>query len=96
MMFFITFFCAVYPRPRNLMTISIAVTLATCGLEFLQLWQPHWLTQFRSTRLGAALLGTTFTWMDLPPYFIGGVMGYGAMAILWNAMGLKSSSSSPS
>ncbi len=51
-------------------------TLFTCGLEFLQLWQPQFLSPVRSTRIGAALLGSTFAWGDFPAYFVGGLVGY--------------------
>lgn len=82
-MFFIAFFCTLIPNPRYLLPIAAIVTLGTCGLEFLQLWQPAWLTEIRSTKFGAALLGTTFVWNDIPPYFIGGVAGYILMALAW-------------
>jgi len=80
-MFFIAIFCTLIPNRRYLLAIALWVTLATCGLEFLQLWQPEWLTQFRATTFGAALLGTTFVWGDIPPYFIGGLAGYAMMAL---------------
>jgi len=86
-MFFITFFCTLFPRRRYLLSVAILVTLGTCGLEFLQLWQPAWLTQFRATKFGAALLGTTFVWGDMPPYFIGGLAGYIIMAAAWRLGG---------
>lgn len=82
-MFFIALFCTLLPRRRHLLAIAIFVTLGTCGLEFLQLWHPSWLTQFRATKFGAALLGTTFVWNDIPPYFIGGAAGYVTMAAAW-------------
>ena len=78
--FWITFCYAIWPEPRRLMAYAVGCTLATCGLEFLQLWQPPWLTEFRATTFGAALLGNAFTWHDIPPYFIGGVVGY---ALVW-------------
>jgi len=59
-MLFIACFCILLPDPCLLLRIAVVVTLATCGLELLQLWQPPWLTEIRSTKFGAALLGTTF------------------------------------
>ena len=50
--------------------------LVVCGLEFFQLYNPEPLATFRRTRFGAALLGSTFVWADIPPYFIGGVIGW--------------------
>lgn len=82
-MFFIAFFCTLFPDPRYLLPIVVVVALGTCGLEFMQLWQPDWLTQIRATKFGAALLGTTFVWNDMPPYFIGGLAGYAMMAAAW-------------
>ena len=56
--------------------IAIAVCLATCGLEFLQLWQPPWLQAIRATLPGRLVLGNTFSWTDFPYYFIGSGLGW--------------------
>ena len=56
------------------------MVLAICGLEFLQLHNPEPLATFRRTRFGAALLGNVFVWADIPPYFIGGLIGW---LVLW-------------
>ena len=48
----------------------------TCFLEFAQLWNPPPLADFRRTRFGAALLGSSFVWNDFPAYFVGGLIGY--------------------
>ena len=48
----------------------------TCGLEFLQLWHPPVLEQFRSTFLGRALIGATFSWWDFPHYMLGCAAGW--------------------
>jgi hypothetical protein len=70
-----------FPRRRWLLAICTWAVVGTCGLEFLQLWKPEWLTQFRATRFGAALLGSGFTWSDMPPYFIGGLIAYFVLAV---------------
>lgn len=75
-MFWIAFAYAWFPQRRHLMMISVLAVLGTCLLEFLQLWQPAWLTSFRGTRFGAALLGNQFSWQDFPPYFYGGLLSY--------------------
>ena len=75
-MFWVSFWFVFFPRSRHLSAIAIGCTLFTCGLEVLQLWQPAWLTALRSTVLGAAVLGNEFAWSDLPPYVIGGVLGW--------------------
>lgn len=74
--FWISFLFLFCPRRRCVLPVSVTATLATSLLEFLQLWQPHWLMQFRATKFGAALLGSGFTWADFPPYFMGGAIGY--------------------
>ena len=59
------------PQKEAAAKIAIAVFLVTCILEILQLWQPPFLQQLRSTFLGGALLGTTFIWWDFPHYLLG-------------------------
>lgn len=56
--------------------IAFVVVVATCVLEFLQLWHPRWLEVLRATWPGRVLLGTTFGWNDFPPYFAGGFAGW--------------------
>ena len=74
--FWVSFWFVIFPRARYVSAIAVGCTLFTCGLEVLQLWQPDWLTAFRSTFFGAALLGNQFVWNDIPPYFIGGALGW--------------------
>lgn len=78
--FWILFVGLLLPSRRDCLRICVAVVLATCGLEFLQLWDPEPLQSFRKTRFGAALLGSTFVWGDIPPYFLGGAIG---ATVLW-------------
>jgi len=61
---------------RSPFKISLGVLLATCGLEFLQLWQPSLLQALRATIPGRLVLGNTFNWTDFPPYIVGSVLGY--------------------
>lgn len=56
--------------------IPLWVFVITCGLEFLQLWNPLTLALFRSTFLGRMLIGTTFSWWDFPHYAVGCVLGW--------------------
>lgn len=68
----------VWPRRRAIVPICVTVFLVTTALEFLQLWHPpasHPLTMARSTFLGKALLGTTFSWLDIPHYAFGCLLG---------------------
>ena len=74
--FWITFCFIFFPYRRCILSICLSAVSLTSMLEVLQLWKPDWLLRFRSTRFGAALLGTGFDWNDFLPYFIGGLIGY--------------------
>lgn len=56
-------------------TAAAGVLLATCGLEFLQLWKLPGLQRVRDTFLGHVLIGSTFGWADLLHYGIGAMCG---------------------
>jgi Protein of unknown function (DUF2809) len=62
--------------------VALGVCLATCALEFLQLWQPPFLQAMRSTLAGRLVLGNAFTWTDFINYFIGSFLGWGMMRSL--------------
>jgi Protein of unknown function (DUF2809) len=64
-----------WPRV-SLRGAAVGVCLATCGLEFLQLWQAPELMALRQTFLGRLILGNTFTWSDFPAYFLGSFCGW--------------------
>ena len=61
----------------SVLRIAFGVCIATCCLEFLQLWQPPFLQFARSTLPGRLILGNTFMWSDFPPYFVGSLLGWG-------------------
>jgi len=71
-LFFVTFFFALSPKRRLLKIVTCLAVGWSCAAEILQLWQPRWLVEFRATPFGAALLGSSFTWSDIPPYFYWG------------------------
>jgi hypothetical protein len=56
--------------------IAASVLVATCLLEFLQLWHPSFLQFMRGYFIGRAVLGTSFTWSDFPYYFLGCGIGW--------------------
>lgn len=56
--------------------VAIAVCVATCGLEVLQLWQHPILQAMRATLVGRLVLGNTFTWSDFPAYVVGSALGW--------------------
>jgi hypothetical protein len=67
----------IYPT-ANVRFTAISICLATCMIELLQLYQAPWIAAIRATLPGRLVLGTTFSWMDFPPYFIGSSLG-----LLW-------------
>jgi hypothetical protein len=75
-LFWILLWFVALPNRKSILPICTGVSLFTCFLEFLQLWNPGPLAAFRQTKFGAAWLGNQFSWSDIPPYFIGGVIGY--------------------
>jgi hypothetical protein len=54
---------------------ALTVLGVTCILEVLQLWQLSVLDAVRSTFIGHALIGNTFSWWDFPHYVLGSVLG---------------------
>ncbi|MEL6109368.1 MAG: DUF2809 domain-containing protein [Planctomycetota bacterium] len=76
-LFWILLWLTVIPRRTAIPWISVGCVLFTCWLEVFQLYQgPQWLIDFRRTTLGAAWLGAGFDPWDIPPYFLGGVLGW--------------------
>ncbi len=65
-----------WPQRKNVTKIVTVVFLITCLLEFLQLWKPALLQQFRGTFLGAALIGTCFKWNQFPYYIAGSLIAW--------------------
>jgi hypothetical protein len=73
------FWClaATFTWPRASATSIAAWVLAiTCSLEFLQLWHPRFLEIIRATFIGRTLIGTSFSWWDLPHYLLGCCAGW--------------------
>jgi len=70
------------PSKANIVKIPVVVFIATCILEFLQLWKAEFLEEFRRTMLGAALIGTDFVWLQFPFYFLGSVVSVLLLAAL--------------
>ncbi|WP_035139467.1 ribosomal maturation YjgA family protein [Fischerella sp. PCC 9605] len=65
-----------FRSPSATIQIPVWVFIITCILEFLQLWHPLFLEQFRATLIGKWLVGTTFVWWDFPHYALGSVLGW--------------------
>ncbi|UCF64537.1 MAG: DUF2809 domain-containing protein [bacterium] len=75
--FFCLFLHLAFPKIHPI-KIVLSVFIATCLIEFLQLYHPHWLQVLRSFWLGKAILGTTFNPWDFFHYLVGCIIG-----ILW-------------
>ncbi len=75
-LFFVCLVFLILPRPGRIGLIAVSVCAATCLLEFLQLWQVPWLEALRATYLGRSLLGHEFSWLDLPAYPAGCLLGW--------------------
>jgi hypothetical protein len=50
---------------------ALAAFVATCAVETLQLWHPAFLETIRRNFIGATILGSTFSWLDMLHYIIG-------------------------
>lgn len=78
--FYEIFWCLfVFLLVRNrkaVMQIPLWVFGITCLLEFLQLWHPPILEQFRATFVGRLLIGTTFSSWDFLYYGVGCSLGW--------------------
>lgn len=65
----------IFPRVRNI-RLAIGVFSATTLLEFAQLWHPPFLEAIRLTFIGRTLIGNSFSWVDIPHYALGCLLGY--------------------
>jgi hypothetical protein len=88
-LFFISLFAALLPRLHP-WRIALSVLLATSLIELLQLWHPPFLQSIRSTFVGHALLGNTFSWWDFPHYIIGSTLGLALLSPLHKVLPAKS------
>lgn len=56
--------------------IAVGVFVACCLIEVSQLWHPQWLGPIRRTFIGAAILGSSFSVLDIPHYALGCALGW--------------------
>jgi len=79
----------VFIRPQTSPRVAASLVFAvTCLLEVLQLLSTPILAAVRSTFLGHALVGSTFSWWDFPDYLLGAVLGV-AVAVRATRGGLE-------
>lgn len=70
------FFCWAWVLPAASTLRLAALALGTAWLvEFSQLVHTPWLDAIRQTTPGHLALGSTFTWVDLPAYAVGVLLG---------------------
>ena len=86
-LFGVLLLCTLFPRraggTRRRRTITVgAVTLATCAIEFSQLWSPGFLEAVRATLPGRLVLGTTYSSADFLGYFVGAIFSAVVLGIL--------------
>jgi hypothetical protein len=67
---------AILHRKKFINKIPAWVFIITSALEVLQLWHPKFLEMIRSSFIGSALIGTTFSWLDFPHYAMGCFIGW--------------------
>ena len=78
-LFYEIFWCLVFGfifTMANPLKIATLVFIATCMLEFLQLWHPLFLEIVRDNFIGRTILGSSFTWFDFPYYVLGSILGF--------------------
>lgn len=80
--FWILLVAFLFPKVAPVWT-AVGVCLATCGIEFLQLWQSPVLQAMQATFVGRLVLGNSFTWSDFPAYFLGSFLGWVGMRSLY-------------
>lgn len=66
---------ALVPRRTAIARIALVVFIATCLIEFSQLWRVEWLLAVRQNLFGRLLLGSSFSWWDFPAYAVGCLTG---------------------
>jgi len=75
-LFFMLLVFLFVPRRSAITPVAVGVCAATCTLELLQTWKPPWLEAVRATFLGRTLLGSSFSWWDMPAYVLGSLLGW--------------------
>lgn len=62
--------------------LALASLVFSWGIEFTQLYHAPWIDAIRSHRLGALILGSTYSTPDLAAYVVGVLIGW-AVSIAW-------------
>ena len=78
-MFYVTFWAVFFKflfHKANSGRVIVVVTLVTCILEFSQLLDFSFLQLIRSSFIGRALIGSSFSISDFPFYFLGALLAW--------------------
>ncbi|NET01335.1 MAG: DUF2809 domain-containing protein [Sphaerospermopsis sp. SIO1G1] len=86
--FYVMFWCLltflIIPTHRTIWKIPLWVLTITCLIEFLQLWKTPFLDYLRSFWWGKMVLGNVFNWADFPYYFLGSMLTWLGLKLIWN------------
>ncbi|MBN1184721.1 MAG: DUF2809 domain-containing protein [Bacteroidales bacterium] len=74
-LFWCLFFFLVFIKAKPY-RIVLWVFIGTTALEVLQLWHPAFLVPIRSTFFGKAMLGSSFSFIDILYYLFGCILGW--------------------
>jgi Protein of unknown function (DUF2809) len=66
----------------NKARLTLASLIFSWGIEFTQLYHAPWIDGIRANRLGALVLGSTYSTPDLAAYVVGVLIGW-AVCIAW-------------
>ncbi|MEB3357546.1 MAG: DUF2809 domain-containing protein [Synechococcales bacterium] len=84
--FWIALVALILPRVAPI-KVAIAIFLATCFIEVLQLWRSPFWQAVRATVPGRLVFGNTFRWGDFLHYLLGSWLGW--LWIRWLAVRLQ-------
>lgn len=73
--FWSLFFSIIFQKTKS-WKIAAIVFVITVLFEILQLWHPVFLEIIRDNFIGKAMLGTSFSWLDIVHYFIGLIISF--------------------
>jgi len=79
--FWSLFFSVIFQKAKP-WKIATIVFIITTILEIMQLWHPIFLEIIRDSFIGRALLGTSFSRLDIVHYLFGLVLSFGLIKML--------------
>lgn len=67
---------SIFVKKISVFTISLLVLILTIIVEITQLFSHPLLDYIRSFWIGKMVLGNSFSWLDIPWYILGAIVGY--------------------